>query len=57
MRMLKKFFIGKNIFKVINSTAIALAVLSVQSTCVWVHHQPIVTESLKKRLEYESTNK
>lgn len=33
--------------KVINSIALFLAVVSVNSTCVWVHHQPRVPSELR----------
>lgn len=40
---------GRKFFDVLNVFVMFLAVLSVQSTCVWVHHQPKVPEQLKKR--------
>lgn len=46
--MKNRFLISK-MLKIVNSLALLLAVLSVQSTCVWVHHQPIVPEILKEK--------
>lgn len=43
--------------KVINSIALFLAVVSVNSTCVWVHHQPRVPSELRfKRKINENSN-
>lgn len=36
-------------FNVINVIALCLAVLSANSTCVWVHHQPKVPEGLQRK--------
>lgn len=46
------------VLKGINAIALCLAMLSVESTCVWVHHQPKVPENLKKMARNnESFNK
>lgn len=45
--MKKKFLITK-FLKMLNGLAMCLAVLSVQTTCVWVHHQPKLPEGLKR---------
>lgn len=47
-KKIKKRMCG-NFFSIINVLALSLAVLSVNSTCVWVHHQPRVPEGLQRK--------
>lgn len=46
----KKVFLRK-LVALMNSVAMCLAVLSINTTCVWVHHQPRVPETLKRKIE------
>lgn len=58
MKKKSDMFIMTKIFKAINITAVALALLSVNSTCVWVHHQPKIPDELvKKERIYEKNGK
>lgn len=36
------------ILKMMNNVALSLAVLSLECTCVWVHHQPKIPEGLSE---------
>lgn len=51
--LLEKF----SIIKFLNALAFGLAIISVNTTCVWVHHQPQVpSQLLAKRKKDENIN-
>ena len=39
--------LGTKTLKLVNILALFLAIISVDSTCVWVHHQPQLPDKLK----------
>lgn len=47
-RILKKV-LGVKFWGTVNAVALVLAVMSVNSTCVWVHHQPKIPDELKRK--------
>lgn len=56
MKSTFKKVIGTKVFGIVNSVALGLAILSINSTCVWVHHQPKVPEKLKKMARGNENN-
>lgn len=48
MKKIKRLMATK-MWTVVNAVALFLAITSVESTCVWVHHQPKVPDELCKR--------
>ncbi|MCI7242801.1 MAG: cyclic lactone autoinducer peptide, partial [Lachnobacterium sp.] len=41
--------LGVKLWGAVNAIALVLAVMSVNSTCVWVHHQPKIPDELKRK--------
>jgi cyclic lactone autoinducer peptide len=56
MKSILRKVIGTKAFRIMNSVALGLAMLSINSTCVWVHHQPKVPEKLKKMAKANENN-
>lgn len=56
MKSILKKVIGTKAFKMMNSVALGLAILSINCTCVWVHYQPKVPEKLKKMARANENN-
>lgn len=56
MKSTLKKVIGTKMFRMMNSVALGLAILSINCTCVWVHHQPQIPEKLKKMARANENN-
>lgn len=56
MKSTLKKVIGTKMFRMMNSVALGLAILSINCTCVWVHHQPKIPEKLKKMARANENN-
>lgn len=52
MKRIKRLLTTK-IWRMVNALALFLAIISVESTCVWVHHQPKVPEEFYKRKKFQ----
>ncbi|MDY3021898.1 MAG: cyclic lactone autoinducer peptide [Oliverpabstia sp.] len=49
MKKILNKVLGVKLWSAVNAIALVLAVMSVNSTCVWVHHQPKIPDELKRK--------
>lgn len=57
MKKIEQFFRKMNgkfsAIRVLNAIALFLAIDSVSTCCIWIHHQPKVPKSLDKYIKYK----